>query len=65
MIEIVEAELDKLCNMARALKLSNPENINWTLFNSLTSDSASAQKRFNQFMEEHCKRDGYSYTLYI
>ena len=57
MIEIVEAELEKLRNIARVLKLSNPEKINWTLFNSLTSDSASAQKRFNRLVEERCKRD--------
>ena len=57
MVEMVEAELEKLRKIACALKLSNPNKINWTLFNSLTSDSASAQKRFNRLVEERCKRD--------
>lgn len=41
MVELVETELQKLCNIAYDLKLESPEKVNWTLFNSMTSDSAS------------------------
>jgi len=57
MVELVENELEKLRNIAHDLKLKSPEKINWTLFNSLTSDSASSQKRFNRLVDERCKKD--------
>ena len=47
MVELVETELEKLRNIAYDLKLKSPEKINWTLLNSMTSDSVSTQKRFN------------------
>ena len=56
MVELVETELEKLHNIAYDLKLESPE-INWTLLNSMTSDSASAQKRFNRLVEECHKMD--------
>ena len=57
MVELVETELEKLCNIAYDLKLKSPEKINWTLLNSMTSDSASTQKRFNRLVEECRKKD--------
>ena len=56
MVELVETELEKLRNIAYDLKLESPEKINWTLLNSMTSDSASAQKRFNRLVEERRKK---------
>ena len=57
MVELVEAELVKLRNIAYNLKLNSPQKINWTLVNSVTLDSASAQKRFNRMVEECRKKD--------
>ena len=57
MVELVETELEKLRNIAYDLRLESPERINWTLFNSMTSDSASTQKRFNRLVEECRKKD--------
>jgi len=61
MIELIEAELEKLRTTARDLKLSNPEKINWTLFPSSTSDSASTQKKFNRLVKEHQEKDRLKY----
>ena len=52
MIEEISRELTKLREIASALKFSNPEKINWTLFVSSTSDSAASQKRCNRLLEE-------------
>ena len=43
-MEDVSKELEKLRNMATALKLTHANSINWTIFSSMTSDSASTQK---------------------
>ena len=52
MIKDITNELAKLRDIACALKLEKPERINWTLFSSSTSDSASSQKRFNRLVEK-------------
>lgn len=49
-IEDVSKELEKLRKMATALKLTHADSINWTIFSSITSDSASAQKRCAKLM---------------
>ena len=51
MIEQVSLELEKLRDIAHALNLRDPQKINWTLFTSSTSDSASTQKEFNCLVE--------------
>ena len=57
MVQQIEMELSKLREIATALYFQNPERINWTVFASSTSDSASTQKRFNHLVEENRKRD--------
>ena len=57
MIEEISRELAKLREIAHSLRISNPERINWTLFASSTSDSASSQKRFNRLLAELCEED--------
>ena len=57
----IARELDKLRDIARALNLSNPEKINWTLFASSTSDSAASQKRFNRLLQQRCDDDQEKY----
>ena len=61
MIKLIETELEKLRKTAGDLKLSNPEKINWTLFASSTSDSASTQKKFNRLVKEHQEKDKIKY----
>jgi len=61
MIELIEAELEKIRKTACDLKLSNPEKINWTLFTSSTSDSASSQKKFNRLVKECQQKDRMKY----
>lgn len=56
-IEDIATELSKLRDIARALNLSNPEKINWTLFSSSTSDSAATQKRFNRLLQQRRDED--------
>ena len=51
-IEDVSNELEKLRDTAHALQLPNANKINWTLFNSSTSDCAAAQKCFNKLIED-------------
>ena len=51
MVEEISLELSKLREIATAQNLHNPERINWTLFVSSTSDSASTQKQFNRLVE--------------
>ena len=53
-IDDISRELEKLRNTAHALKMPNPDGINWTLLVSSTSDSAATQKRLNKLIEE-CK----------
>ena len=60
-IEDIARELDKLRDIARALKLSNPDKINWTLFASSTSDSAASQKRFNRLLQQRRDDDQEKY----
>ena len=57
MIEDISRELEKLRDIAHALNLHDPERINWTLFTSSTSDSASTQKRFNRLLEQRREED--------
>ena len=52
LIEDVSKELKKLRDVAHALDIPNADSINWTLFSSSSSDSASSQKRFNRLIEE-------------
>ena len=52
-IEDVSKELEKLRTMATALKLTHASSINWTIFSSMTSDSASAQKRCTKLMKDY------------
>ena len=44
-VEDVSKELERLREMAKVLNLPHPNSINWTIFSSITSDSASTQKR--------------------
>ena len=57
MIDNISRELEKLRDIARALRLSNSDKINWTLIVSSSSDSASTQKRFNKLLEEETAKD--------
>ena len=57
MIEQVSLELEKLRDIAHALNLRDPQKLNWTLFTSSTSDSASTQKKFNHLVEQCRERD--------
>ena len=61
MIEQVSLELEKLRDIAHALNLCDPQKINWTLFTSSTSDSASTQKKFNRLVEQYRERDEETY----
>ena len=56
-IDDIARELEKLRDIACALQLKNPEKINWTLFTSSSSDSASTQKRFNRLLEQRRQED--------
>ena len=44
----ISEELQKLREIAHTLQLLNADKINWTLKQSLSSDSASTQKSFNK-----------------
>jgi len=57
MIADVSHELQKLREIAHALRLPNADKINWTLIRSSSSDSASTQKRFNKLVEEKREED--------
>ena len=57
MIADVSRELQKLRDVAHALRLPNADKINWTLIRSSSSDSASTQKRFNKLVEERIEED--------
>jgi len=54
-INDISCELQSLRDTAHALNLPNADKINWTLFQSSSSDSAATQKKFNRLIEE--KRD--------
>ena len=56
-IEDISGELQKLREVAHALKIPNSDSINWTLVQSSSSDSASTQKRFNKLIEQHMEAD--------
>ena len=62
-IKDVSQELEKLRETARALKMSNPDSINWSVLVSSTSDSASTQKRFNKLMDQCREEDERSLDL--
>ena len=47
-IKDVSRKLEKLREVAHALRLPNASRINWTLFISSTSDSAASQQRLNK-----------------
>ena len=57
MIADVSKELQKLREIAHALRLPNADKINWTLIQSSSSDSASTQKKFNKLLEEKREED--------
>ena len=52
-IEDVSKELEKLRKIATTLKLTHATSINWTIFTSMTSDSASTQKRCTKLMNHY------------
>ena len=56
-IDDVSKELKRLRDIARKLKLPNPDSINWTMIVSSTSDSAATQKRLNKLIEERREAD--------
>ena len=56
-IQDVSKELEKLRKIATALNLTYANSINWTIFSSMTSDSASAQKRCTKLMREYQDSD--------
>ena len=59
----VSTELQKLREVAHALRMPNADKINWTLIVS-PSDSASTQKRFNtvEKAEEEKQREVWCYV---
>ena len=57
MIADISRELQKLRDVAHALRLPNADKINWTIIRSSSSDSASTQKRFNKLVEERIEED--------
>ena len=57
MIADLSQELQKLREVAHALRLPNADKINWTLVQSSTSDSASTQRKFNKILEEKREED--------
>ena len=62
MIEQISLDFEKnLHDIAHALNLRDPQKINWTLFTSSTSDSASIQKRFNCLVKQCRERDEETY----
>ena len=50
-------ELEKLRNVAKDLGLPNHTSINWSIFASATSDSASTQAKFNKLIEMRKEED--------
>ena len=56
-IEDISGELQKLREVAHALKIPNSDSINWTLVQSSSSDSASTQKCFNKLIKQHMEAD--------
>ena len=63
-IQDIEKELNKLRIVASQLNLPLANSINWTLFASSTSDSASTQKKFNKLLEERIAQDELKYGSY-
>ena len=57
MIADISRELQKLRDVAHALRLPNADKINWTIIRSSSSYSASTQKRFNKLVEERIEED--------
>ena len=56
-INDIDLELEKLRNVAKDLGLPNRTSINWSIFASATSDSASTQAKFNKLIEMHKEED--------
>ncbi len=52
-LEDIGKELVKLRETARQLNIPNADSINWTLFASSSSDSASTQKILNRLSQRH------------
>lgn len=57
MVADISHELQRLREIAYALRLPNADKINWTLIQSSTSDSASTQKRFNKLLQDKQEED--------
>ncbi len=57
----IEKELAKLRQTAHQLKLPNADSINWTLFASSSSDSASTQKKVNRLIQDRKEADEEKY----
>lgn len=53
----INSELEKLRNAVKDLGLPNHMSINWSMFASATSDSASTQAKFNKLIEMHKEED--------
>ena len=56
----VEKQLNKIKDIAQKLHLPHAEKINWSMFRSSTSDSASTQKRLNSLLQQRkddCQED--------
>ncbi len=63
-IQDIEKEIIRLRNIAIHLKLPFANSINFTLFASSTSDSASTQKKFNKLLEEKIADDEAEFGAY-
>lgn len=60
-IDDIEKELEKVRKIALQLQLPFANSVNWTLFASSSSDSASTQKKFNKLLEERIEHDKVKY----
>ena len=56
-INDIDLELEKLRNAAKELGIPNHMSINWSIFASATSDSASTQTKFNKLIEMRKEED--------
>ena len=56
-INDIDSELEKLRNAAKELGIPNHMSINWSMFASATSDSASTQSKFNKLIEMRKEED--------
>jgi len=56
-VEDISKELERLRETANALKLPHANSINWTIFSSVSSDSASSQKRCVKLIQNNKDKD--------